>query len=102
MADESQSEMTIGELKTHVDERFAGIDRRFQEVDRRFEHIDQRFLDLEKRIAEEGVKTRRHFDIVAESFKTEFRLFGERGDADHQQLEDHERRIRALESRRRR
>jgi hypothetical protein len=73
MADEAEREMTLGELKAHIDQR----------------------------IAEEGVKTRRHFDIVAESFKEQFRLFGERGDADHQRIEDHENRIRALENRRR-
>jgi hypothetical protein len=45
MADEPEPEMTIGELKTQV---------------------DRRFTELDERISDEGARTRRHFDVVAE------------------------------------
>jgi len=80
MADETEPEMTIGELKTEV---------------------DRRFTKLEKRISDEGARTRRHFDVVAGRLEGHLRLFGERGDVDHQRLEDHETRIGALEKRQR-
>jgi septal ring factor EnvC (AmiA/AmiB activator) len=122
MADEPEPDMTIGELRTHVDTRFARtdqrfdevdrrfteidqrfdeVDRRFTEVDRRFTEVDRRFDELERRIAAEHAETRRHFEVVAERLEGHLRLFAERGDVDHQRLEDHETRIRTLEKRRR-
>jgi len=75
MADERKPDMTIEELKTHVDERFAGVDVRFKELD--------------KRLGAEHIQTRRHFELVAERLEGYFRLLAERGDVDHQRLEDH-------------
>jgi hypothetical protein len=39
-------EMTVGDLKTHVDRRFEQVDRRFEQVDMRFEQVDRRFDEL--------------------------------------------------------
>jgi hypothetical protein len=115
MADDHEPEMTIRQLKIHVDsgfervdqhfewvdQRFDQVDRRFDQVDRRFTEIDERFEALEKRIAEEHATTRRHLDIVAERLEGHFRLLAEGGDVDHQRIENHETRIRTLEKRRR-
>jgi hypothetical protein len=87
MADELEHKMTVGELKAHVDERFDQVDRRFNE--------------LERQMVRGHAETRRHFDMVAERLEGHFRLLAERGDVDHQRLEDHETRIRILEKRRR-
>ena len=94
MAVEREPAMTIGELKTHVDERF-------NQVDQRFAQVDQRLTALERQMVEGQAETRRHFDMVAERLEGHFRLLAERGGVDHQRLEDHETRIRTLEKRRR-
>ena len=53
-------------LEMRVGERFDQVDRRFEQletrIDKRFEQIDGTLDNL-----------RRHFDVVNESFKTEFR-----------------------------
>jgi hypothetical protein len=95
MPDDTAADMpdlTLRELKTEMDGRFqelkASIDSRFDEVETRFE----------TRLREEHVETRRHFDVVAESLTAEIRLGFEGTDA---RLDNHERRIQALEKRRR-
>jgi hypothetical protein len=88
MADEPDPEMIIGELKTHVDQRFSSVDERFVGVDQRFDQIDQwfaqiderfaqvdrRFEELERRIVAEHTETRRHSDVVAERLEGHVRL----------------------------
>ena len=75
----------IDERFAQVDERFAQVDERFTQVDARFDRLDARldhfqedmnarFLAMERKIVGEGEVTRRHFDIVAEQFKSEVRL----------------------------
>jgi hypothetical protein len=86
------------ELKTDLDGRFGDVDRRFAEVDHRFEEVDHRFDRLEARMHEEHIETRRHFDVVAEQLKTDMKLMVE---GCYSRLDDHERRIQALEKRRR-
>lgn len=88
----------FSELKTELRGRFADVDRRFEQVDRRFEDVDRRFDRLEARMHEEHVETRRHFDVVAEQLKTDVKLIVE---GCHNRLDNHERRIQALEKRRR-
>jgi septal ring factor EnvC (AmiA/AmiB activator) len=94
-----------------VDARFAQVDARFAEVDARFDQVDARFDQVEQRILDEGERTRRHFDIVAESLRTEMRqgfaaisAMNERlntHEATHVTvthiLDDHELRLKALE-----
>ena len=102
-----------------VDARFAQVDARFVQVDARFESLQQemhlRFAVVEQRIREEGDITRRHFDVVAEQFRTEVRLTLDRSMAtadevailtalnatDHagfvRVIDDHETRLRTVE-----
>jgi hypothetical protein len=96
-------DVTLRELKTEMDSRFqelnASMDSRFQELearmDSRFDEVETRF---ETRLREEHVETRRHFDVVAESLRAVIRLGFEGTEA---RLDNHERRIQALEKRRR-
>jgi hypothetical protein len=91
-------DLSVRDLRTEMDRQFADVDRRFAEVDRRFTEVDRRFDRLEARMHEEHVETRRHFDVVAESPKTQINLRFEGTDT---VLDNHERRIQALEKRRR-
>lgn len=54
------------------------LTKRFDAIDKRFEGIDQRFdgtvTSLKELIQQEGIATRRHFDIVAESLKSDIKL----------------------------
>jgi exonuclease VII large subunit len=101
---ELKSEMDdrFHELTSEMDNRFTQVDRRFADVDRRFAEVDRRFDRLEThfeaRLRAEHIETRRHFDIVAESLRSEIRLRLEGSDA---RLDNHERRIQSLEKRRR-
>jgi hypothetical protein len=60
--------MTIPQLKRSMDARFSRADRRFK-------RIDAELLRLRREIREQSEETRRHFDIVAESLRDDFRLF---------------------------
>jgi hypothetical protein len=86
------------DLRAEIDTRFAAVDARFDAVDCRFDTVDRRFDRLETRITEGEATTRRHFDIVAESLRAEIRLRHQGTDA---RVDNHERRIQALEKRRR-
>jgi hypothetical protein len=110
MSDENNREdmpdLSVRDLKTEMDGRFRDLKTDMEggfrelrlDIDRRFERVDRRFADLDRRSREEHIETRRHFDVVAESMKTEIRLMLEGTDT---RLDDHERRIQALEKRRR-
>jgi hypothetical protein len=108
MPDERSPEMpdlSVRELKAEMNGRFhelkAEMDGRFHELkaemDGRFTAVDRRFDRLEARIAEGEATTRRHFDIIAESLRAEIRLRLEGTDS---RVDDHERRIQALEKKR--
>jgi hypothetical protein len=106
--------MTIPQLKRSMDRRFKWVDHRFESIDRRFEaanrrfdaidvrfaDVDKRFETLERLVIQEAEKTRRHFDIVAESFDEKFK--GALDVLRHHAvaLVEHEGRIGDLESRR--
>lgn len=70
--------MMVRELANQLKRHSAQTKRQFAETKKRFAEIDQRFerlqQDLDARIREEGETTRRHFDIVAEQFRSETRL----------------------------
>jgi hypothetical protein len=97
------------DLRTEMDGRFqelkTGMDGRFRELktdmDGRFRDLklemDSRFERVDARITEEAATTRRHFDIVAETLRAELRLRLEGTDS---RIDDHERRVQALEKRR--
>jgi chromosome segregation ATPase len=57
-----------------VDARFGEVDARFDKVDARFGEVDARFDKMERLILQEGERTRRHFDVMAEGLKDEIRL----------------------------
>jgi hypothetical protein len=80
------------ELKTEMDDRFSQLTT---EMDGRFSQLKR---DIDSRITEGEATTRRHFDIVAESLRAEIRLRLEGTDT---RVDGHERRIQALEKRRR-
>jgi hypothetical protein len=70
-----------------VDQRFDGIDQRFDGIDRRldgiggrldghdgrFTEMGGRFAEMDARITDEAAATRRHFDVVAESLRADFK-----------------------------
>jgi hypothetical protein len=82
------SDLTNRELKTEMDARFRELNT----------ELKTEIAHVHARITEESVTTRRHFDIVAESLRAEIRLRLEGTDT---RVDDHERRIQALEKRRR-
>jgi len=88
MPDKDMPDLTVRGLKTEMDGGFREL---------RLE-MNSRFDRLEARITEGEAATRRHFDIVAESLRAEIRLRLEGTDS---RVDDHERRIQALEKRRR-
>ena len=62
-----------------IDENFKGIDEKFKGIDEKFTGIDQQLLTLATKsdVKEEGVATRRHFDIVAEKMQADIALIAE-------------------------
>ncbi len=85
-------DLSVRELKTEMDVRFYDLKA---EMDGGFRALK---VDIERRSHEEHIETRRHFDVIAESLRAEMRLRLEGTDT---RVDDHERRIQALEKRRR-
>ena len=88
-------DLSVRDLKTEMDGRFSELNT---ELNGRFADVDRRFDHLETKITEAAVETRRHFDVIAESLRAVMRLRLEGTDT---RVDDHERRIQALEKRRR-
>jgi len=62
----------------NVDERVREIDGHLREVDTRLSADIRRVeVTLRQEIREEGVATRRHFDVVAESLRDDIRLIAQ-------------------------
>jgi len=84
-----------------IHQRFEQIDERFEQVDQRFEQVDRRFEQLETtlraEIRESAVETRRYMDILYEKFHADVQRVFEGYDHQATVLDDHERRIQALE-----
>ena len=115
----SREPMTVSQLKRSMDRRFDRVDRRFERIDRRFERIDRRFeridrrigdvvktlrgemvtlrSDLGREIADSAAETRRHFDVVAESLRSDIRILAEGIAMQNERLDRHEVRITRLE-----
>lgn len=60
-------------------------------------YIDQRIAETRRQIAEEGERTRRHFDGVAESIHETVRVIAEAVGWNTTRLQSHEQRISRLE-----
>ena len=69
----------ISENFKGIDEKFKGIDEKFKGIDEKFTRIDQQLVTLATKsdVQEEGIATRRHFDIVAERMKADIALIAE-------------------------
>jgi chromosome segregation ATPase len=63
-------------LATH-DARLDDIDAKLATHDARFDQIDKRFTELHHLILQEGERTRKHFDVVAENLKSQTMLIAE-------------------------
>ena len=71
----------------------------FEQVDKRFEQVDKRFDDLSAQIAAEREESRRHFAIAIEQMKAERNLVLDQSRGNAERLDNHEKRISALERR---
>jgi septal ring factor EnvC (AmiA/AmiB activator) len=68
-----------------VDTRLSEVDTRLSEVDTRLSEVDTRLSSgirrvettLRQEIREEGIATRRHFDVVTESLRDDIRIIAE-------------------------
>jgi predicted nucleic acid-binding Zn-ribbon protein len=64
-----------------VSDRVRAIDARVRDVDARVRDVDTRLSEVDTRltaeIREEGVATRRHFDVGAESLRDDIRIIAE-------------------------
>jgi chromosome segregation ATPase len=114
--DRDVPEMTVGQLKTHVDaafkqvdERFEQVDRRFEQVDRRFDWVDQRFDELRAQMSALYESLRDDIHTVADGVAANATslaeltrvLTADRARYDGR-LDNHEARITSLERRKRR
>ena len=115
--------MKVIELKREMDTRFAEVEARFTGVDARFDKLEARLVsevaairaEVRALVTEEGATTRRYFDVVAESLRSDIRLIAEGQTKTNEilaaaqtenssahatfvgALDDHELRLRALE-----
>src|SRR6476646_649497 len=104
--------MTIDELHTEMTAEFTAVRT---EMTAEFTAVRSEMADgftavraemktqaetLDARIKAEGETTRRHFDIVAEQFEEFTKGLGDGTSRNTERLDDHERRISAIETRR--
>ena len=83
--------MTIDDLRAEMRQGFKKIDERFSGVDGEFE-------GLRAEIKAEGEKTRRHFDVMVEKMQESVKLVAEATAHHAVRLDDHDKRIKRLES----
>ena len=83
--------MTIAQLKRHMDRRFDRLER--TKADK------SEIRRLREEIARSTEETRRHFDVVAESLRDDFRIFADAIGRQTERLNQHETRIIRLEER---
>ena len=100
MTDDIRSEMKAG---------FKNVDDRFKRVDDHFKRIDDHFVafrtemqafrvELKAEIRSEGQKTRSHIDIFAAQFKDYVKVLADGTARNTERLDDHDRRLTALET----
>ena len=76
---------SVGDHVRQLDARVSDVDVRLRDVDTRLSEVDTRLTaeirrvetTLRDEIREEGVATRRHFDVVAESLRDDLRSIAE-------------------------
>jgi chromosome segregation ATPase len=83
----------VGRLKRDV----GGLKRDVGGLKRDFAEMKREQRSLRNDVHQAAVETRRHFDIVAESLRSEIRLIAEAVDGHSQRFDNHETRIRRLE-----
>ena len=75
----------VDEQMRRVDEHVRRVDEHVSRVDERVHDVDARLsaeirrveTTLRQEIREEGIATRRHFDVVAESLRDDIRIIAE-------------------------
>ena len=83
--------MTVSQLKRSTDLRFDRLER--TKADKRD------LIALQREVRRNGVETRRHFDIVAESLRDDLRIFADAIGLHSERLDGHEIRLSTLERR---
>lgn len=100
MTDDIRSEMKAGFKK--VDAQFKNVDDRFKKVDDEFVAVRTEMqairADLKAEIRSEGETTRRHFDMIVEQFKEYVKVLADGTARNTARLDDHDRRLTALET----
>jgi BMFP domain-containing protein YqiC len=93
MTDDIRREMTAGFKK--VDDHFKNVDDQFVAVRTEMQAFR---AELKAEIRSEGETTRRHFDVVAEQFKEYVKVLADGTARNTERLDDHDRRLTALET----
>jgi chromosome segregation ATPase len=60
-----------------LDGRVQTLDGRVQALDQHVQSLDERVETLDERVQTEGITTRRHFDVIAESLRDDIRIIAE-------------------------
>ena len=101
--------MTVAQLKERMDARFTAVDQRFEAVDQRFDAVDQRFeaLDrrfdaVDKRFDQLTVRMDAGFSSMHDTLNAILQVLTTRDDHQQEILNEHEDRLRDLETWRRR
>jgi DNA-binding ferritin-like protein len=93
--------MTIDELHAEMRRKFEDVQADFKDVRTEIKDLhaemQAEFKDVRAEMQEQGEITRRHFDVVAEQFREYTRLLADGTARNTERLDDHERRIRAIE-----
>jgi hypothetical protein len=103
MTDDLRSEMKAGFKR--VDDEFVAVRT---EVQAGFKRVDDQFVavrtemqalrtELRAEMKAEGETTRRHFDIVAEQFRESVKVLADGTARNTERLDDHDKRLTALE-----
>lgn len=74
----------LGDLRSHMDARFADVDKRFADVDKRFNEIDRRFNEVDHRFDHVDLR----FQEVKELWRSELHRVEEVLDARLKHLEE--------------
>ena len=64
-------------MDNEIKEEFAAVRGELRNVDERVRDVEGSVRELDSRVREEGIATRRHFDVVAESLRDDIRIIAE-------------------------
>jgi chromosome segregation ATPase len=100
--------MTVAQLKQRmdarfktVDQRFAAVDERFEAVDKRFDAVDKRFDVIDTRFDRLTAKMDVGFSSLHDKLNAILRALNTKDDHQQQAIDEHEERLRDLETWRR-